>query len=385
MAAYDPWDPSYDPNATNSAPAPPPPSRPPDPVNDMEGFRKLYDEVGGWYGEHLGRAGSHDEILGHVRNPGGRDAILRTITGSPEAAAYGVRRTAQNTATANAAARPPTSAGGDFGRAWLGSGGRTLDDFRRFLEQWNSANPNDRVTAGGSKGDKATYRGRTYDAVIAAGLGGQGASWNDITDGEPGGGGGAAPAGSAATASSVFSDPATTGWEQLLRQLVDRMNVPQPTWTPAQLELQQTQVLDPMERQRQARKQQQSLQLSQRGITPGSGVFESAMRDIDRQFDQARTQTQGAFATRAIDREDQVFQGNEARATNAVNMMQRIPQLADQRLAMAKGTLMDANPYGLLQIQQQIERDRMYQQQYGTQQNQLFLQEIMKYLLPLFE
>ena len=109
------------------------------------------------------------------------------------------------------------------------------------------------------------------------------------------------------------------------------------------------------------------------------------MRDIDRQFDQARTQTQGAFATRAIDREDQVFQGNEARATNAVNMMQRIPQLADQRLAMAKGTLMDANPYGLLQIQQQIERDRMYQQQYGTQQNQLFLQEIMKYLLPLFE
>lgn len=73
--------------------------------------------------------------------------------------------------------------GQTFGQAWLASGKRTVADLKAFADAWNAAYPNDRVTLGGSKGEKVTYRGRTYDSVISAGMGGTGASWNDITDG----------------------------------------------------------------------------------------------------------------------------------------------------------------------------------------------------------
>lgn len=83
--------------------------------------------------------------------------------------------------------------GGDFGQFWMASGGRTVDDLKARVAEWNASHPGDPVTLGGSKGDKPTYRRRTYDAVIGAGAGGQGASWSDITDGGGGAGGGSAP------------------------------------------------------------------------------------------------------------------------------------------------------------------------------------------------
>lgn len=164
---------------------------------------------------------------------------------------------------------------------------------------------------------------------------------------------------------NVFTDPATKEWEALLRQLVDRMNQPQPTWTPQQLDLMQTQSLDPLERQRTAAKEQQTLRLAQRGITPGSGVFNEAMAAIDRDFNQMRTATQANFATQAIGREDQLFANNEQRALNAVNMFKQIPQYADTRMQLAANTLIPSSPYQMLGLQQNYQqmanRNAMYQ------------------------
>lgn len=75
-----------------------------------------------------------------------------------------------------------------FGKGWLASGGRTVADLKAYADQWNSQNPNAKVTLGGSKGDKVYGPNGEYwqDAVIGAGAGGQGANW-----GPKGGGGGA--------------------------------------------------------------------------------------------------------------------------------------------------------------------------------------------------
>lgn len=101
------------------------------------------------------------------------------IRNSAEGKAYAARQ---------AAPKPPTTGGagsGDwkaFGQAWLGSGGKTVADLEAFI----AANPQFGATLTGSKRDKVTIGGRTFDAVRSAGIGGGlGASWDDITDGGP--------------------------------------------------------------------------------------------------------------------------------------------------------------------------------------------------------
>ena len=79
------------------------------------------------------------------------------------------------------------SSGADFGNAWIASGGKPPADLRAFTDQWNSTHPQNQATISGSKMDKVTIDGRTYDAVISAGTGGTGASWTDVTDGSSGG------------------------------------------------------------------------------------------------------------------------------------------------------------------------------------------------------
>lgn len=170
----------------------------------------------------------------------------------------------------------------------------------------------------------------------------------------------------------TFSDPATQQWEQLVRQLVEQMTVPQPTWTDAQMDLMQTQSLDPLERQRTAAKQQQAQRLAQRNIQPGSGIFDEAMASIDRQFNQMRTQTQAGFATQAIGREDQLFANNETRALNAANLFKQIPQYADSRLQLAANTLIPSNPAQLLSLQSQFQGQAAQQSLIQQQQSQQF-------------
>lgn len=102
------------------------------------------------------------------------------IRNSSEAQAYRTAQASKPTTTTTG-----TSGGGSgdwrtFGQAWLASGGRTVSDLASFVQ----AHPEYGATIGGSKGDKVTIGGRTFDAVMSAGLnGGMGASWNDITNG----------------------------------------------------------------------------------------------------------------------------------------------------------------------------------------------------------
>lgn len=170
----------------------------------------------------------------------------------------------------------------------------------------------------------------------------------------------------------TFNDPATQEWEKLLRSLNERLQQPQPTYTDAQRDLMQTQAIDPMERQRQARKQQTIERLGARGITGGSGVLEQALQDVDRQFDQLRTGQQSQFALNQINREDQLFNSNEQRALAGLNLMGQIPQYADKRLQMANSVLTPSNPYQLLALQNQIGMQGQQQANYQQQQDQQF-------------
>ena len=262
-----------------------------------------------------------------------------------------------------------------FRQGWLGSGGRTVDDLQRYIEAGGYGQHVSRV---GSKGDKIRLpNGQIVDAVLAAGEGGRGAQW--LTD--DGGGFDQVRAGGAG---NVFDDPATTEWETLLRQLVERLNQPQPTMSDSQRDLLQTQSLDPLERQRQAQRQQTTERLAARGITGGSGVLEQALQDVDKQFNQLRTGTQAGFAIDQVNREDQRFQGNEQRATNALNLFQRIPELADRRLGMAQNSLQQTNPYQLLQLQQQGNQYAQGQQNYNQQQQQAFWNDLARLFAGLF-
>ena len=220
--------------------------------------------------------------------------------------------------------------------------------------------------------------------TITGNINGSGGS-GSAAGGGTGGGGSSAPANPFASAQTgnQFSDPVTQEWEGMLRQLVDKLNTPQPMWSNSQLDLMQTQALDPMERQRQQQKLQAGQRLSARGITPGSGIFESAMADIDRQFDQMRTQTQAGFATNAVNREDQLFHSNEQRNVNAVNAFKQIPQYADTRLQLAMNALTPSNPYQLLALQNDMTNQAQNRNMYQQMQQQQFWESLMKSLAPL--
>ena len=208
----------------------------------------------------------------------------------------------------------------------------------------------------------------------------------------------------------VFDDPATSEWEQLLRQLTGRLNQPRenpdfqpmvdylrqyfqklqgPAYSPNEMDLMQTQALDPLERQRQAERQQVTQRLANRGISQTSGVFEEGIRDVDKRFDEMRTRTQSGFATDAVHQQQQNAQqaagigqllaslqeaqasGDEGRAFQALNLFRQIPDLADRRLSMAQQTLNPLNPMALLQMGQ----NNSFNQQ---QQQQQFWQELAR-------
>jgi hypothetical protein len=169
------------------------------------------------------------------------------------------------------------------------------------------------------------------------------------------GGGASGGFGGGSNNGTAFSDPATQQWETMLRQVADRLMNPTPDATK---ELQQTQALDPLERQRQTMKQQTAQRLSQRGITPTSGTWDEAMREVDRQFNELRTRTQAGFA-------NTFAQNDENRMMQATNLFKQIPQYQDTRLELARNTLIPTNVGSLLTLQQQGN-------QWDSQQQQAF-------------
>jgi hypothetical protein len=85
----------------------------------------------------------------------------------------------------------PTAGSGDheaFGRAWQEWANANQKWTPAGLKEFIAANPGYGAEIFGSKGDKVRIGGREFDAIIASGAGGTGASWYDITDGGGGGG-----------------------------------------------------------------------------------------------------------------------------------------------------------------------------------------------------
>jgi hypothetical protein len=108
-------------------------------------------------------------------------------------------------------------------------------------------------------------------------------------------------------AQRLENPPGDSGMALLEKSLRDiAAQFQQGGYTNGEQEIFQTQMLDPLERLRQERKQQVMHQLSQRGIAPSSGVAIQMLADVDRQFDQMRTQQQadlsGRFAQERVAR-----------------------------------------------------------------------------------
>jgi hypothetical protein len=94
----------------------------------------------------------------------------------------------------NTAASTPGVTNGDhaaFGAAWQAWANANKKWNPAGLKEFIAANPGYGAEITGSKGDKVKIGGKEFDAIIAAGAGGTGASWYDLSSG---GGGAAAPA-----------------------------------------------------------------------------------------------------------------------------------------------------------------------------------------------
>jgi hypothetical protein len=312
--------------------------------------------VGQFYRTALGRDGGADEI-GSWAN-GGLDlaAIQRAIYGSPEAQAYSTRQT--NGATTGAA-------GGGTWQDWVRQAyqqtrqrdpnPQELADWERYWNDWGAKDP--------EYFKKRLFNPQDY------------------------GGGADGRSGVGQAGSGVFDDPATKEWEQALRSIVGRLNQPYdnpdlnplldylrqyatklqgPAYTPQQMDTLQTQALDPLTSQRDALRQQILQRASQRGLNPDSGIVQDEINQLDRSLSQTRSQRQGQFAANAVnlDRQNQQlsgqvlaqiaalqeqnFAGNEGRALNALQLLQQIPNYADQRLRLAMSSLQpSANPASL--------------------------------------
>lgn len=176
-------DPGWD--GAQSAPTTDPASRPTQRTGQSRA--SIFGDIANVYKSALGRDADrigYSEYLNWANDLGGDNWGFKVadwenqIRNSAEAKAYTASQANRNATTTTAGSGDWKS----FGQAWLGSGGKTVADLEAFI----AANPQFGATLTGSKRDKVTIGGRTFDAVRSAGIGGGlGASWDDITDGGP--------------------------------------------------------------------------------------------------------------------------------------------------------------------------------------------------------
>jgi len=219
----------------------------------------------------------------------------------------------------------------------------------------------------------------------------------------------------------IFTDPGAQQWEQATNAAAGQLMTPQanpdfqpyvdymrnyfkqlqqPGYTPAQQDLIQTQALDPLERQRQAARQQVQQRFAQQGVQ--GGLVERAMQDVDRQFNEMRTKSQAGFATHQIGMDQQrqqqaaqvgaaLSQAQQAAATNdegrmmqALALLFQIPQYADTRLGLANSVTQPMNPTALLGALGQINASNQGQNQFNAQQNSQYWSQLGTVLGLLF-
>ena len=273
------------------------------------------------------------------------------------------------------------------GSSWL-TGDPTRDPIRQFVINEFGKNGKQPTGAGSGPTDLEYYVDRIlqegglnsgYDWAGRIARGINGTQPAEIVQNANRAGAPPPPSGFApTTANNPFDDPVAKQFIDTLNQRIAALQQPHtspqldqlnsylqkyfetlqgPTYTPAQMDLMQTQSLDPLEAQRGAARNQVLQRLASRGIAPSSGIAEKALQDVDKQFNQIRTQTQAGFATKAIDLNrinqqqaagvaqalaniDQTqFANQENRANQAVQYAGMIPALAQQRFQDAAGLL----------------------------------------------
>lgn len=419
--AADPLSPQPTPTTTSMRPedendSPPPPSPQPPPPQPQTTAPFSFDQINALYQQYLGRAASQAEYQGWASGtfgPPNLPSVTQQIQNSEEAARYRAAHGGGSTPSPNT----PTPSGSgpsspDLAQSMLqrlNAGGQTMSA-RDMVDEFNRAYPylqalyyND--SRGETIGFREGYLAKTPQGWTWTVRGPEGAS-------NPGGN--PAPGGYPGT--NVFDDPATANFEKLLNELINRFNTSQtpphyqqaidqlnaylaklngPVYTPAEMELMQTQAWDPMQQQHDAAKQQLIQRLGAQGISPSSGIFEKALEDLDRQFQQAHTQVQSGFANSAIDRQRQNWataatlapqisnfeqaqtSWQDSRSLQAEMLAALIPQMASQRLRDASGSIQGLNPTGLLSMLQSFQN-----QGYG--QNAQYGSAIMQLLAQLF-
>jgi hypothetical protein len=177
----------------------------------------------------------------------------------------------------------------------------------------------------------------------------------------------------------------TSGFDQLGTFLQSRFNElsTSPGFSPAELALQRTQALEPIEDYRQASKKRATERAAMRGFAnPTTGLAELDMRDIDMQADRTRTAADRDLAitgmnqrrgdlSQAMNAAVQLAQlpqqrrasqaGNDSQALNLATLLYQLPAQAQaQALAVINGT---APPSSLLNSVLQMQQQQRQQQQ----------------------
>lgn len=362
-----------------------------------------YDQVAAVYQSGLGRAPeSQQAALDWWSGTGGDiNKIIAGIAASPEGKAYAERSSAPSA--------PTPSANGTDSRSVLSQ------IFQKYGLDPNNpgyglANVDYFAQGGGghaNPSDLNYWTQRTEQEIRKALYGEQGGLIDKPTANYTGG--------------NIFDDPATAPFMQLLTQRINALNTPYqnpqldqlngylqqyfqklqgPAYTPQQMDLLQTQALDPLTRERDAALQRAREQASARGIGANSGITQDRQNQLERQFEQLRTQQQANFATNAVnlDRvnaqqaagvaqllaniEQTAFNQNEQRANQALDLAGQVPALARQRLLDAAGIVNqnNINPTSLLSLAQSANQFDSGQ----TQQYILGLAQLLPSLLRVF-
>lgn len=258
----------------------------------------------------------------------------------------------------------------------------------------------DRPTYNGvPSGNELTVNGQKLKFTVGD-VGQPGTSWYDWGSNDQNGGGGGGGGGGYSN-QGIFDDPATAQWLQLLMSRVNALNQPYqppslqpltdylksyfekqqgPAYTPQQLDLLQTQSLDPLSRERDAYRQRILENAAARGLDPKSGIVQKMISDADNKFEQIRTQTQAGFASKAVDLdrinaqqaaavgqmlaniEQANFNQNEQRANQALGYAQQVPDLARQRMLDANTILSGSQLSPTQLLETQMNYDRIDQQ-----------------------
>ena len=131
-------------------------------------------------------------------------------------------------------------------------------------------------------------------------------------------------------------DPAAAEVERLLGFLGQRATKLQgPAYTGTEQEVLRTQLLDPIERDRQAARKRALQTISSRGYEFDSGVAQQLLLEVDRAFNEQRTSAQGALSQRQIEEQ-------RSREQEAQTILDYLPQVKRGQAEQQRGREQEA-------------------------------------------